>query len=73
MLLKNLIKIFLQIKIIFQSLESSNSNDVRKNYIFLQLKEKRKNGEKYIKDAITKGASIIVCSKKCKFKDEIFL
>ena len=48
---------------------ASNSNEIRKNYIFLQLKEKRGNGEKYIKDAITKGASIIVCSKKCKFKD----
>ena len=28
---------------------------------------------KIYKDAITKGASIIVCSKKCKFKDRNIL
>ena len=52
---------------------ASNSNDVRKNYIFFAIKGKKENGEKYIKDAITKGASIIVCSKKCKFKDRNIL
>ena len=48
---------------------STNSKDVKKNYIFFAIKEKKFNGEKFINEAVIKGASVIICSKSCKFKD----
>ena len=69
MLLKNLIKNTPKSKEnIFISGLSSNSKNVKKNFIFFAIKGNKINGEKFIKDAIKKGASVIVCSKKCKFK-----
>ena len=47
---------------------SSNSKEIKKNYIFFAIKGKKINGEIFINDAIKKGASIIVCSNKCNFK-----
>ena len=71
MLLKNLIKGIPSNKRNLQIAGiSSNSNEIKKNYIFFAIKGKKENGEKFIKDAIKKGASIIICSKKNKFKDE---
>ena len=46
-----------------------NSKDVKKNYIFFAIKGNNINGEKYIVEAVKNGASIIVCSKSCKFND----
>ena len=61
MLLKNLIKDIPKIKKYYYFGLSINSNDVKKLH-FLLLKKKF-NGENYIKKAIKKGASVIVCSK----------
>ena len=43
-----------------------SSKKVRKGFIF-SIKGHNKNGEKFIKEAIKKGASVIVCSKSCKY------
>ncbi len=71
MLLKNLIKNTPKNKknISISGL-SSNSNEVKKGYIFFAIKGSKINGEQFIKKAIDRGASVIVCSKKCKFKDK---
>ena len=71
MLLKNLIKDISKDKknTIISGL-STNSNEIKKNYIFFAIKGNKFNGEKYIKKAIKKGASVIICSKNCKFKDK---
>ena len=71
MLLKNLIKNIPKEKgNIFISGIASNSKEVKKNYIFFAIKGKKLNGEKFIKNAIAKGASVIICSKECNFKDK---
>jgi MurE/MurF fusion protein len=51
-----------------------NSNKVKKNYIFFAIKGNKFDGNKYIQEAIKKGAKIIVSEKKVKFqsKDVIF-
>ncbi len=67
MLLKNLIKDIPRSKknILISGL-ATNSKDIKKNYIFFAIKGNKENGEKFIKKAISKGATVIVCSKKCK-------
>ena len=67
MLLKKLIKDIPKSKenIIVSGL-SSNSKEVKKNFIFFAIKGKKENGEKFIKDAINRGASAVVCSKNKK-------
>ena len=74
MLLKNLIKEipFNKRNISIKGI-SSNSNSTKKNYIFFAIKGKKENGENFIKQAIKKGASVIICSNKCKFKDKNIL
>ena len=68
MLLKNLIKNIPKNKRnIFVSGLSTDSRKVKKNYIFFAIKGNNLNGEIYINQAIKKGASIIVCSKNCKY------
>ena len=71
MLLKNLIKRFPQnlknLKIRGLAL---NSKDVKRGYIFFAIKGSKSNGEKYINQAIKKGASLIICSKNCNFKSK---
>jgi MurE/MurF fusion protein len=71
MLLRNLIKnISGDKKNIFISGLSTNSKEVKKNHIFFAIKGNKINGEKFIPQAIQKGASVIICSKTCKFKDK---
>ena len=71
MLLKNLIKNIPKDKgnIVITGI-STNSKVVKKNNIFFAIKGNKLNGETFIKDAIYKGASVIVCSNSCKFKDK---
>ena len=65
MLLKNLIKnIPNNKKNIFISGISSNSNEVKKNYIFFAVKGNKINGERFIQNAIKKGACCY-----CLFKE----
>ena len=67
MLLKNLIKNISKDKkdIIIKGL-STSSETVKKNFIFFAIKGNKNNGENFIKEAINKGASVIVCSKSCR-------
>ena len=68
MLLKKLIKnIPLDKKKIKINGLAINSKKVQKGYIFFAIKGHNDNGEKFIKEAIKKGASVIVCSKSCKY------
>ncbi len=71
MLLKNLIK---NISINWKKIEvsglSTNSHEVKRNYIFFAIKGNRLNGENFINDAIDKGASVIVCSKESNYKNK---
>ena len=71
MLLKRLIKNFPkdQNKIKITGLEI-DSKKVKKGNIFFAIKGNKINGEKYINEAIKKGAAAIVCSKKCKYKNK---
>ena len=72
MLLKNLIKsISKDKKNIFISGITSNSKEVKKNYIFFAIKGNKHNGEKFIYDAIKKGASVLFALKNAKLKVEI--
>ena len=48
---------------------STNSKEVKKDYMFFAIQGKKINGEKYIDEAIKKGAVVIVCSKKCKYRN----
>ena len=71
MLLKNLIKdVSRDLKNINISGISINSKEVRKNFIFFAIKGNNINGEKFINDAIRRGASVIICSKNCKIKNK---
>ena len=71
MLLKNLINnISKDKKNIFISGLSTNSKKVKKGNIFFAIKGNKVNGEKFIKDAILRGASVIVCSKTNKYKNK---
>ena len=74
MLLKNLINnISEEKKKISITGLSTNSKEVKKGYIFFAIKGNNVNGEKFIKEAINKGASVIVCSKKFKYKNKEIL
>ena len=74
MLLKNLIRYVSKDKnnIIISGI-STNSKNIKKNYIFFAIKGKKSNGEKFIKEAVYKGASVVVCSKSCKIKNNSIL
>ncbi len=71
MLLKNLIKVSNKN---FQKLNirglALNSKKVKKGYLFFALKGNKLNGENYIDNAIQKGATVIICSKNCKFQSK---
>ena len=70
MLLKNLIKdIAKDKKKILISGLSTNSKEIKKNYIFFAIKGNKFNGERFINEAVKKGASVIICSKNCKVKN----
>jgi len=71
MLLKNLIKNIPKAKRnTFISGIASNSKEVKKNYIFFATKGNKINGEKFIEEAIKRGASVIICSKQCKLTNK---
>ena len=71
MLLKNLINNLAEDKqkIVIKGL-SANSKDIKKGYIFFAIRGNKQNGEKYIQEAIDKGASVIVSSKNFKYKNK---
>ena len=48
---------------------SLDSRKIKKNYLFFAVRGTEFNGEKYILDAIDKGAKAVVCSQKCKIKN----
>ena len=71
MLLKNLINNLPENKkkIIITGL-ATNSNEVKQGYIFFAIKGNTKNGEQFVKDAINKGASVIVSSNNLDYIDK---
>ena len=73
MLLKKLIK---NIPFKFQKIKvlglATHSNKVKKGFIFFAIRGHKINGEKYIVEAIKKGAVAIVCSKKCNINYKNF-
>jgi MurE/MurF fusion protein len=74
MLLKNLISNLPENKkkIVIKGL-STNSKEIKKGYIFFAIKGNKKNGENFIKEAIKKGASVIVSSNNYKLKNKKIL
>ena len=72
MLLKNLIKKKFAESVTKLNIKglTTNSKAVKKGFIFFAIKGHNSNGENYIKEAIKKGASVIVCAKNCKFKND---
>ena len=74
MLLKNLINNLPEDKkkFVIKGL-SVNSKDIKKGYIFFAIKGNKHNGEKYIQEAIDKGASVIVSSNNFKYKNKKIL
>ena len=71
MLLKNLINnLPEEIREITITGLSSNSKEVKRGHIFFAIKGTKNNGEKYIKEAISKGASVIVCSNNFNYKNK---
>jgi MurE/MurF fusion protein len=71
MLLKNLINNLPEEKKKIKILGlSTDSKTVKKGFIFFAIKGNNSNGEKFIEEAIDKGASVIVCAKNLKYKDK---
>ena len=71
MLLKNLIKNLPDQKKKIRILGlANNSNNIKKGFVFFAIKGKKINGEKFIHEAIKKGAIAIVCSKNCKYTNK---
>ena len=73
MLLKNLIKGIPKekSKIVVSGI-STNSKEIKKNYIFFAIKGSKVDGNKYIYEAISKGSRIVVTSSiKENFKNNI--
>ena len=50
---------------------SINSKQIKRGFIFFAIKGNNFNGEKFIQEAISKGASAIVCSKNCKYRNKV--
>ncbi len=74
MLLKQLIKNLTKEKknLVIKGLEI-NSKKIKKGFIFFAIKGNTINGEKYIVEAVKNGASVIICSKNCKYKNKDIL
>ena len=67
MLLKKIIKnLPLDIQNINIEGLSLDSRQIKKNYLFFALRGTKFSGEKYILDAISKGAKAVICFKKCQ-------
>ena len=45
-----------------------NSKKIKKGFIFFAIKGNKSNGENFIEEAIRRGASVVVCSKNCKYR-----
>ena len=70
MLLKNLISnISEEKKKIKITGLSTNSKEVKSGHIFFAIKGNNSNGEKFIKEAINKGATVIICSSTFNYKN----
>ena len=50
-----------------------NSKKIKKGYIFFAIKGQNFNGENYIGEAVKKGAVLVICSKKNKYKNKKIL
>ena len=48
----------------------SDSRKVKKNYIFFAIRGKKTSGTKFIKEAVSNGASAVICSEKIKYKSD---
>ena len=74
MFLKQLIKNLTEEKkkLVIKGLET-NSKKIKKGFIFFAIRGNNINGEKYISEAVKNGASVIICSKKCKYKNKNIL
>ena len=68
MLLKKIIKNIPEKKNLRITGLSTNSKEVKKGYIFFAIKGNKHNGEKFIKEAISKGAAVVVCSKNVNIR-----
>ncbi len=70
MLLKKLIKnLSKKNKNIFVKGLAINSKKVKRGFVFFAIKGHKFNGEKFISEAITKGAVAVICSYNCKYKN----
>ena len=71
MLLKKLIKNLPKVKknVTVKGL-AVDSKKIKKGFIFFAIRGFKSNGERFIKEAIEKGAIAIVCSKHCSFSHE---
>ncbi len=70
MLLKKLIKnLSKKNKNIFVKGLTINSKKVKRGFVFFAIKGHKLNGEKFISEAITKGAVAVICSYNCKYKN----
>ena len=49
---------------------SINSKNISKGFIFFAIRGTRLNGEKFIDNAVNNGASVVACSKNCKYKNK---
>ena len=49
---------------------SINSKKTQKGFIFFAIRGTRLNGEKFIDNAVNNGASVVACSKNCKYKNK---
>tara|TARA_B100001115_G_scaffold138210_1_gene105696 strand:- start:877 stop:3654 length:2778 start_codon:yes stop_codon:yes gene_type:complete len=65
-LIKNLSKENKEIEIKGLAIDSQK---VKKDFIFFAIKGHKYNGENYINEAVLKGANVIICSEKCKYKN----
>ena len=45
-----------------------NSKKIKKGFIFFAIKGNKINGENFIEEAIRRGASVVICSKNCKYR-----
>ena len=70
MLLKKIIKNISEKKNLRITGLSTNSQEVKRGNIFFAIKGSKNDGEKFIKEAIIKGAAVIVCSNNCKYSDK---
>ena len=47
---------------------SQDSRQIKKNYLFFALQGAEFNGERYILEAVSKGAKAVICNQKCQIK-----